>query len=196
MQRDPEWAADLRRYGLRRPFLKEQSIWVVAVYRFGRRVDARPDGVAKRLLTAAYWLAFRVVETVVGISLPKAARIGGGLRIWHFGGVFVHPDAVIGRNCTLRQGVTIGNRHEGGPAPVIGDDVEFGAYAQVLGGVRIGRGCRIGALSVVLCDVPDGATAVGAPARIVHARAVTARRVTEQEVHAVEDEDLVAEGGR
>lgn len=194
-RRDHDWTADRSRYGLRRPFLKEQSIWAVAVYRFGRRVDARPDGVVKRLLTAGYWLAFRLVETAVGISLPKAARIGGGLRIWHFGGVFVHPNAVIGRNCTLRQGVTIGNRHEGGPAPVIGDDVEFGAYAQVLGGVRIGRGCRIGALSVVLCDVPDGATAVGAPARIVPAPAAAARRLMEQEVHAVQDEDLVAEGG-
>ncbi|NMG46094.1 serine acetyltransferase [Aromatoleum toluvorans] len=194
-RRDPDWAADLRRYGLRRPFLKEQSIWAVAVYRFGRRVDARPDGVAKRLLTAGYWLAFRVVETVAGISLPKAARIGGGLRIWHFGGVFVHPGAVIGRNCTLRQGVTIGNRHEGGPAPVIGDDVEFGAYAQVLGGVRIGRGCRIGALAVVLCDVPDGATAVGAPARIVGGRGGAAQRMTDEEVQFVEEE-LVVEGGR
>ncbi|AKU10728.1 serine O-acetyltransferase [Azoarcus sp. CIB] len=194
--RDTDWAADLRRCGLRRPFLKEQSIWAVAVYRFGRRVDARPDGVAKRLLTAGYWLAFRVVETVVGISLPKAARIGGGLRIWHFGGVFVHPGAVIGRNCTLRQGVTIGNRHEGGPAPVIGDDVEFGAYAQVLGGVRIGRGCRIGALSVVLCDVPDGATAVGAPARIVGGGGAAARRAMEEERQVVEVDNLVAEGGR
>jgi serine O-acetyltransferase len=93
--------------------------------------------------------------------------IGGGLRIWHFGGIFVHPEAQIGRNCTLRQGVTIGNRVADGAVPVIGDDVEFGAYAQVLGAVRIGNGCRIGALSVVLCDVPDGATAVGVPARIV-----------------------------
>lgn len=195
MQRDAEWAADLRRYGLRRPFLKEQSIWAVAVYRFGRRVDARREGVAKRLLTAGYWLAFRLVETVVGVSLPKGARIGGGLRIWHFGGVFVHPGAVIGRNCTLRQGVTIGNRYEGGPAPVIGDDVEFGAYAQVLGGVRIGDGCRIGALAVVLCDLPDGATAVGAPARIVAKEAV-GRSLVQQEVEHVADAEFVVEGGR
>ncbi|NMG31215.1 serine O-acetyltransferase [Aromatoleum evansii] len=194
-RRDRDWAADRRRYGVRRPFLKEQSIWAVAVYRFGRRVDARPDGLAKRLLTAVYWLAFRLVETAVGISLPKAARIGGGLRIWHFGGVFVHPDAVIGRNCTLRQGVTIGNRHEGGPAPVIGDDVEFGAYAQVLGGVRIGTGARIGALSVVLCDVPDGATAVGAPARIVRECAVPLPGM-EHRREDVEDDELILEGGR
>jgi serine O-acetyltransferase len=167
MNKDADWAADLRRYGLRRPFLKEQSIWAVWVYRFGRRVDRRQQGVTKRALTTLYWLLFRAVETLVGVSLPKSAIIGPGLRIWHFGGVFIHPDAVIGANCTLRQGVTIGNRNVDGPVPVLGDDVELGAYAQVLGGVRIGNRCRVGAMSVVLNDMPDGATAVGAPALII-----------------------------
>lgn len=167
MKHDPDWVEDLRRCGLRRPFLKEQSIWAIWVYRFGRRVDRREPGPLKRMLTSIYWPLFRMVETTVGISLPKSAVIGPGLRIWHFGGIFIHGDAVIGANCTLRQGVTIGNRVEGGPVPTIGDDVELGAYAQVLGGVRIGNGCRIGALSVVLTDMPDGATAVGAPARVI-----------------------------
>lgn len=167
MTKDADWAADLRRYGLRRPFLKEQSIWAVWVYRFGRRIDRRPPGTGRRVLTMLYWAIFRVVETLAGISLPKSAVIGPGLRIWHFGGVFIHPQAVIGANCTLRQGVTIGNRHVDGPVPVLGDDVELGAYAQVLGGVRVGNGCRIGAMSVVLDDMPDGATAVGAPARLI-----------------------------
>ena len=81
--------------------------------------------------------------------------------------VFVHPGVVIGANCTLRQGVTIGNRTPDGGVPKVGDNVDFGAYAQVLGDVRIGSNCRIGAMSVVLCDVPDGATAVGVPAKIV-----------------------------
>lgn len=164
---DSDWSADVQRYDMRRPFLKEQSIWAVWMYRIGRRIDKRRDGFRKSFMTAVYWPCFRLVETVVGISLPKSAVIGGGLRIWHFGGIFVHPEAQIGRNCTLRQGVTIGNRVADGAVPVIGDDVEFGAYAQVLGAVRIGNGCRIGAMSVVLCDVPDGATAVGVPARIV-----------------------------
>jgi serine O-acetyltransferase len=167
MTEDADWSADLRRYGMRRPFLKEQSIWAVWLYRFGRRIDLRPDGLSKRALTSVYWILFRMIETLIGISLPKAAKIGPGLRIWHFGGVFVHPDSTIGANCTLRQGVTIGNRIVGGPVPVIGDDVEFGAYAQVLGGVRIGNHCRIGSMSVVLKDIPDGATAVGVPARII-----------------------------
>lgn len=167
MNHDADWTADLERYAMRRPFLKEQSIWAIWLYRRGRRIEQRPAGLSRKLALAVYWLLFRLIETATGISLPKTARIGPGLRIWHFGGIFLHADAVLGANCTLRQGVTIGNRHAGGPIPVIGDNVELGAYAQVLGGVRIGNNCSIGAMSVVLCDVPDGATAVGAPARII-----------------------------
>ncbi len=163
---DPAWRADLARYP-ERPWLREQSIWALAVYRWGRRIDARPPGLVRRVLDRLYWLAFRVTETLTGISIPKSVDVGPGLRIHHFGNVVVHADVRMGANCTLRHGVTIGNRHEGGPVPVIDDDVDFGAYAQVLGGVRIGRGARIGASSVVLTDVPPGATAVGVPARII-----------------------------
>ena len=164
--RDPDYQADLARYP-RRPFLREQSVWAVAVYRFGRRNDRRPPGMLRRLGDRWYWLMYRVIETLTGISIPKSAEVGPGLRIHHFGNVFVHAGARIGANCTLRQGVTIGNRHEGGPVPVLEDDVDLGAYAQILGGVRIGRGAKIGAMSVVLCDVPPGATAVGVPARVI-----------------------------
>ena len=165
---DPDWKADLARCsGQPRPFLREQSLWALWVYRFGRRVDARPPGLARWLLTRLYGLLFRVVETLTGISLPKEARVGPGLRIWHFGGIFVNKDTVIGRGCTLRQGVTLGNRSENGPSPVLEDGVELGAYAQVLGGVRLGAGCRVGAMAVVLCDVPPGCTAVGNPAHVL-----------------------------
>lgn len=167
MQEKNDWECDLARYGMRRPFLSEQSIWAVWLYRLGRRLDQRPAGLSKKLRTTLYWLAFRLIETITGISLPKAATIGPGLRIWHFGNIFIHPDVKIGANCTLRQGVTIGNRHPGGPVPVLGDNVELGAYAQILGGVRIGNNCRVGAMSVVLHDMPDGSTAVGAPARLI-----------------------------
>jgi serine O-acetyltransferase len=166
MSVDPNWLADLVRYPPR-PFLKEQSIWAIWVYRLGRRLYARRSGPLGRIAMKLYWLPFRLIETAVGITLPVSAEIGPGLRIWHFGTIIVHPDAVIGANCTLRQGVTIGDRYAGGPAPKIGNNVEFGAYAQVLGAVSIGNNCKIGAMSVVLTDVPDNATAVGIPARII-----------------------------
>ncbi len=166
---DPDWRADLARYP-RRPWLKEQSIWAIAVYRFGRRVDRRGPGVVRSVLEKVYWLEHRVVETLTGISIPKSVAIGPGLKIWHFGNIFVHADSILGANCTLRQGVTIGNRVDDGPAPVLEDDVELGAYAQVLGGIRIGRGAKVGAMTVVLRDVPAGAVAVGgSAARIIEA---------------------------
>lgn len=162
----PDLDADRARYPAS-AYVREQSLWALAVYRFGRWNDARPPGFSQKICDRAYWLLFRVVETLTGVSFTKAVEIGPGLRIHHFGNIFVHSGAKIGANCTLRQGVTIGNRHEGGPVPVIEDDVELGAYAQVLGGIRIGRGARVGALSVVLQDVPPGATAVGIPAKIL-----------------------------
>lgn len=164
--KDPDWQADLDRLGPR-PMLKEQSAWALWVYRFGRRNDRRVAGIRKKLGDRLYWLVYRATETITGISIPKSVDIGPGLRIHHFGNIFVHAEAKIGARCTLRQGVTIGNRHEGGAVPVLEDDVELGAYAQILGGVRIGRGAKIGAMSVVLEDVPPGATAVGIPARII-----------------------------
>ena len=164
--RDPDWQADLQRYPPQ-PFLREQSAWALWVYRFGRRNDRRKPGLRRKLGGRLYWFLYRITETLTGIGIPKGVQIGPGLRIHHFGGIFIHQDVKIGARCTLRQGVTIGNRHENGPVPIIEDDVEFGAYAQVLGGVRIGRGARIGAMAVVLQDVPAGAAAVGVPARIV-----------------------------
>jgi serine O-acetyltransferase len=176
--RDPDWQADLARYP-RRPWLKEQSIWAIAVYRFGRRNDRRPPGLVRRVCDRFYWLIFRISETLTGISIPKSARVGPGLRIYHFGTIIIHSDTVIGANCTLRHGVTIGDRGDNGPVPVLEDDVDLGAYAQVLGGVRIGRGAKVGAMSVVLCDVPPGAVAVGVPARIIDRRRAAASDITD-----------------
>lgn len=173
MMRDSAWQADLHRYPVR-PFLKEQSIWAIAIYRFGRRNDRRPRGLRRWIGDRFYWLAFRFFETFTGISIPKGVEIGPGLRIYHFGNIFIHSKVRIGSNCTLCQGVTIGNRYKNGPVPVVEDDVELGAYAQVLGGVRIGRRAKIGAMSVVLDDVPPGATAVGIPARVLETRAAGA----------------------
>jgi serine O-acetyltransferase len=158
--------ADRARYP-KRAFFREQSLWAIAVYRFGRWNDTRPNSLTRWLCERLYWFLFHLVETITGVSFNKDVEIGPGLRIHHFGNIFIHSGAIIGANCTLRQGVTIGNRTEGGPVPVVADDVDFGAYAQVLGGVRIGKGARIGAMSVVLQDVPAGHTAVGVPAIIV-----------------------------
>lgn len=168
MQQDfhlSDWQIDKQRYP-KRPWVKEQSIWAIAVYRFGRWGDTQRSVALRWLCDRCYWLLFRIVETVTGISFTKEVVIGPGLRIFHFGNIFIHSAVRIGAGCTLRQGVTIGNRIVGGPVPVIGDRVDFGAYAQVLGGITIGNDAKIGSMSVVLADIPTGATAVGIPAQI------------------------------
>ncbi|MCU1473943.1 glycosyltransferase [Amnibacterium sp.] len=109
-------------------------------------------------------------EMLLGLELRPRTRIAGGLTIYHGYGLVVNDHARIGRGVTLRNGVTIGHREEGGPSPVIEDGVVLGAGAIVLGGVTIGAGARIGAGAVVLHDVPTGRTAVGNPARLLEER--------------------------
>lgn len=81
-------------------------------------------------------------------------------------GIIIHPTARIGANCTILQQVTIGTRNINKSA-VIGDDVFIGAGAKILGDITIGNGAKIGANSVVLCDVPTYTTVVGIPAKII-----------------------------
>jgi serine O-acetyltransferase len=184
---DPDFKADLARYP-RRPFLSEHSIWAIFIYRFGRRSLKRKPGTIRNFQLWAYRVMYLIVQTITGIGLSLEARIGPGLRIYHFGNIFVHPDAVIGRNCTLRQGVTIGNHTADGLVPTIDDDVEFGAYAQVLGNVHVARGAKIGPMSLVITDVPEGATALGVPARVLPGvRGFGDKSTSPQPVHRAPD---------
>ena len=112
----------------------------------------------------------RIVEVWTGVSIPADTTIGPGLMILHFGGIVINSRAVIGRRCTLHHGVTIGNRVPGGPSPRIGDRVMIGVGANVLGGITIGHDVEIGANAVVIESLPDGAVAVGVPARVVRVK--------------------------
>jgi serine O-acetyltransferase len=93
--------------------------------------------------------------------------VGRGFVIDHAGGIVVSGFARMGQNCRLRPGVVIGLAHVSNPcAPQLGDDVDVGAGAKILGPLRIGNRVCIGANAVVLCDVPDDSIAVGIPAVI------------------------------
>ena len=99
-----------------------------------------------------------------GLEL-QTAEIGSGLFIAHGHGTCIAA-ARIGRNCYVHQNVTIGWDYRSARPPIVGDGVFVGVGAAVLGAVVLGDGARVGANAVVLCDVPPGATAVGAPARV------------------------------
>ncbi|GEM_PF-968100 len=115
----------------------------------------------------------RLAEVWTGVSLPPETQVGPGLLILHFGGIVINGRAVLGENCTLHHGVTIGNRRSGGPSPRIGDRVTLGAGAKVLGGITVGDEAQIGANAVVLEDVPRGGVAIGIPARVVRTKEKT-----------------------
>ena len=108
----------------------------------------------------------RLTEVWAGISIPPEVTIGPGLLIHHSGGIVLNGRAVLGRDCTLHHGVTIGNRISGGPSPTLGDRVMVGVGAAILGNILIGDDAEIGANAVVLDHVPAGGVAVGVPARV------------------------------
>jgi serine acetyltransferase len=113
-----------------------------------------------------------VVAWFFGIELPPGTSVGPGLRLNHAIGTVVNYSAVLGANCDLKHGCTIGLRRSGGPSPVLEDGVVLGAGTHVLGGVRMGAGSETGAGAVVLQDVPAGWIAVGNPARVIERRVV------------------------
>jgi serine O-acetyltransferase len=162
------WKKDRTRYG-RMAWLVQPSYWAVMVYRFGRWTKLT-DHPLRKPAHAIYFVAYSLTRLITGIDIPRGAAIGPGLLIHHFGGIIINPGAVIGANCTMRQGVTIGTKHDGGGLPILEDNVVLGAYAQVLGPVVVGTGATVGAMSLVIIDVPRGSTAVGVPAKVVSPR--------------------------
>lgn len=143
------------------------GFWVLVVYRFGRW----RYGVRSRLLRAPFSFLYKLMkfaaDALLGVELPCEAVIGQRLVIEHIGGIVISGDAVFGDDCILRNGVTVGLRNRGqSGSPRLGDRVDIGAGAKLLGPIRIGDDVAIGANAVVLCDVPDNCIAVGIPAKI------------------------------
>lgn len=114
------------------------------------------------------WMLYRY-SVRYGISISPLSPVGPGLYIGHFGGIVVNHGAVIGANCNLQQGVTLGKANRGSKAgaPIIGNNVFIGAGAKIIGRVYVGDGAAIGANAVVTNDVPPGAAVAGVPARVV-----------------------------
>jgi putative colanic acid biosynthesis acetyltransferase WcaB len=140
--------------------------FVLAFFRACQWVRRLPSGmwILGSPILAAYVL---LVHWIFGIELDYKTVVGRGLSLRHGVGLVVHQNAVIGANCTLRQGVTIGERRGDGKCPVIGDRVEFGANAIVIGPLCIGESSVVGAGAVVLHDVEAFTVVAGNPAVVV-----------------------------
>jgi serine O-acetyltransferase len=144
------------------------GFWVLIVYRFGRwryTIRSRPVRVPLSLL---YKIMRFFSEMLLGVELPCEAIIGRRFVIEHIGGIVISGDARFGDDCVIRNGVTVGLRNRGiAGSPNIGNRVDIGAGAKLLGAIHIGDDCAIGANAVVLCDVPARSIAVGVPAHVL-----------------------------
>jgi serine O-acetyltransferase len=148
--------------------LSRQGLWAMALYRYGRwRYTIR-----WRWLRIPFSFLYKVLkpisEVLTGIELPCEVTLGRRFRIDHFGGIIISGDTVFGDDCVIRNGVTVGLRHTGHRgSPILGNRVDIGAGAKILGAIRIGDDVLIGANAVVLSDVPSNSIAVGVPARVL-----------------------------
>jgi serine O-acetyltransferase len=144
----------------------EPGFLAIAVHRFGNarmRVESR---LLRAPLTALYRLLHTLGNWLWGIDLPYTTRLGRRVRIWHHGGIVLGARA-IGDDVHIRHNTTFGvaNRRDLAGKPIIGNRVEIGVGACILGAVTVGDDSTVGPNSVVLKDVAPGSVVMGVPAR-------------------------------
>ncbi len=125
-----------------------------------------------RVLFYFFYLWLRRIKYRFGFDISYRTRIGKGLYIGHFGGIVIHGDTVIGENCNLSQGMTIGvlNRGKSAGVPRVGNRVFFGPNCVVLGNISIGDDALIGANAVVMTDVDAGSVVAAPLAQVISNR--------------------------
>jgi serine O-acetyltransferase len=156
-------AEDRRRNGTLRP-----GFHALLMYRLGRWAAECPRSRWLVVRSAATMRFF--VRNVYGIEIYWHSEIGRRLYIAHQGTIAIHPFSKIGDDCVIRQGSTIGASEEveaDEEAPILGNNVQVGAGAMVLGKIKIGNNVRIGPNAVVTTDVPDNSTVMAPPSRII-----------------------------
>lgn len=137
------------------------GVHAVIVFRYGQWARRWPL-IFRLILDPVYILLNALIKILWGIELPRSARIGPGLYIGHFGGITISPAAIIGHNCTISQGITIGisGTGERQGVPTIGNDVYIAPGARLFGKVTVGNNVKIGANAVIYRDIPDNAVVV------------------------------------
>jgi putative colanic acid biosynthesis acetyltransferase WcaB len=145
-----------------------KSKLIMAAFRQTHRWLSGPRRVWHPFAAATYTV---IVNWILGVELPPETKVGPGLCLMHPQSIVINRDVRIGERCMVRASTTLGNKTdtEGRDmgSPLIGDDVEFGVGAIVIGPVTVGSGARVGAGAVVVRDVPAGAVVVGNPARTI-----------------------------
>ncbi|SCX92770.1 serine O-acetyltransferase [Nonlabens sp. Hel1_33_55] len=147
--------------------LTQQGLWSLFYYRiFNAAYRSHIPNFFKRIILMIGVVFQKKVEIFTGITLPYSATIGEGLYIGHHSGIIINAAAVIGDNCNISQGVTIGVSGRGSKrgVPTVGDRVYIGVNAVIAGDIKIGNDAVIAANSLVTKDVDSGTTVMGVPA--------------------------------
>jgi serine O-acetyltransferase len=145
-----------------------QGFWVMVVYRFGRWRYGIKNNWLRKPFSLLYKVLFKFVQIITGVELPCEVMLGRNFVIDHFGGIVISGYAKFGDDCRIRNGVVVGLAKNDDPcAPVIGNNVDIGAGAKVLGHIVIGDNVVIGANSVVVKDVEAGKVVAGIPAKVI-----------------------------
>ncbi len=150
-------------------FLKEYYINPGFKFMFWHRIAHAARGKGK-LIYLIPWLKLRSLKYKFGYDIPAETKIGKGFYIGHLGSIVISPQAIIGNNCNISQGITIGYSSRGNNIgyPSIGNNVFIGPGAVVIGNIQIGDNVAIGANAVVLINTPNNAVVAGIPAKIIN----------------------------
>jgi serine O-acetyltransferase len=168
-----KFSADIARYRAKGSAGKElwlnPAVWAIGCYRLGNWLHvSRPFVLIRVPLKLVSYAANKFCEVFMEMCIDPQASIGEGLCVGHIGGVHINPQAVLGRNCDIAHRVTIGASAMGRQgAPVLGDDVYIGTGATLVGKIKVGSGAKIAANTLVMTNVPEGATVMGVPGRII-----------------------------
>jgi serine O-acetyltransferase len=168
-----KFSEDIARYkskGYRgRELWLNPAVWSIACYRLGNWLNvARPFVLIRVPLQVVSFFATKFCVIFMEMDIDAQAVIGGGFYIGHIGGIHINPGAVLGRDCDLAHRVTIGASAMGRQGvPVLGDNVYIGTGAVLIGKIRVGNGAKISANTLVMTNVPEGATVMGVPGRII-----------------------------
>ena len=138
-----------------------QGFWATVQYRCSNFIFIN---VKNKLLRKLFLIPFvfwqKIIEIITGISIPYSSTIGHSFYIGHFGNIILNSSVVIGNNCNISQGVTIG-------VSGIGENVYMGANAVIVGKSHIGNHVLVAACSLVNRNIYDNSIAIGVPAVVV-----------------------------
>lgn len=143
-----------------------QGFWAVFQYRLANDVHQMKLPVFKQILQVICLFWQKIIEITTGISIPASAQIGHSFYIGHFGGIILNSKTIIGFNCNISQGTTIGvsGTDENRGVPIIGDNVYVGANTVIAGKINIGNDVLIGACSLMHKDAAANSVWLGVPA--------------------------------